>query len=337
MIYSYEKQRTGCGLAGAARTDGGLSESAIEDLIADNPELLFSDPQHVLLIGRQRAGSRHPDLVFLDGAQNVYVVEIKRGAADRACIGQVQEYAAQISAWGLEHFAEGWKRTGQKTSLQRAYFGTFGFGMATPVARRIRPVVVARGLRPGVAEMLEWLRANGTPISFVPFEFYKFPGRRVIEVARIDAFRARRPSAEDWYLNTNDTYRPGSYLEMFRRNIAVIAGYGAERGMELLSAPKAGDRVFAYLNGHGYIGVGLFGGDQPQPPRTPLWKGVSNELHRGVNWYVRAGKLADAVTARAVRREGYKCPGRGSTLMRISDSAAGDEIEARLKKGGGVW
>jgi hypothetical protein len=337
MIYSYKKSKARRGLVRPAPTSGDIAESTFEGLIADNPGLLFANPEDVLLVGRQRAGARHPDLVFLDGAQNLFVVEVKRGAADRTCVGQVQEYGAQISEWGPGHFEDGWTRMGQKQSLRLAYLHRFGFGMATPVPRRTKLVIVARGLKPGVGELLEWLRASGTPIHFVPFELYHVAGRRVIEMAPIHASRARRPSADDWYFNTNETYRPGAYLDMFRRNIAVIAGFGAKGGVELLSGPKRGDRVFAYLNRHGYIGVGRFGGDGPRSPRSPLWRGAKNELHRSVDWYARVGTPAGAVTASSVRKAGHRCPGRGRTLMKISDPGAGDEIESQIKRQRSAW
>lgn len=174
MIYSYSKRIPRCKPLNAASFHrDGLTEKAIEDLLASNPGLLFSNPEDVLLVGRQRHGSRLPDLLFLDGARNLYVVEIKRDSADRTCVPQVQEYGARLGDWTREDFEKLWKGLHRKTPLAKGLRDHLGFGLTEPIARNVKLVIVAQSPGPGIADLIrlaarEWPVHTLRPIRAIP-------------------------------------------------------------------------------------------------------------------------------------------------------------------------
>lgn len=333
MIYSYRETKSlDCRkLTPVSFHRNGITEKHIEDLLASNPSLLFSNADGVILIARQRAGARRPDLMFLDGARNLYIVEIKRGSADRAALGQIQEYGAQVAGWAREDFEAEWKRLKRKTPLSQAFKTSFHVGLTEPIARRIKLVLVARSLEPGIPDLLDWLRDNGTNIRYVPFAFYRLSRQRFLEMTPIPLGPLVSSVSTNWYLNTNGTYRPKSYLKMFRRGVAAIANFGAKRGQQMLAEPQPGARVFAYANRHGYIWAGRFGEGPPRSSGSVFGVQDRDELHRDVGWYLSV-PLKDAVSAQWVRAQGFTCPGRGSTLMRMSDPGAADIIETELRR-----
>ncbi|HLJ21147.1 MAG TPA: hypothetical protein VKU84_13155, partial [Stellaceae bacterium] len=244
MIYSYSKRIPRCKPLNAASFHrDGLTEKAIEDLLASNPGLLFSNPEDVLLVGRQRHGSRLPDLLFLDGARNLYVVEIKRDSADRTCVAQVQEYGARLGDWTREDFENLWKGLHRKTPLAKGLRDHLGFGLTEPIARNVKLVIVAQSPGPGIADLIDWLHENGLSIHFVPFALYRLGERRFFEMTPIRASRAARAASSNWYLNTNETFRQGSSQDMFHQGIAALAGFGPKDGRKMLAEPGPGARV----------------------------------------------------------------------------------------------
>ena len=73
-----------------------LTEKNLENWLAENPELLFGGEQ-VLVISQSVSGQRMADILALDGDGCVVIIEIKRDWSNRATVGQLLEYAAEMT------------------------------------------------------------------------------------------------------------------------------------------------------------------------------------------------------------------------------------------------
>lgn len=87
------------GLAPSPPSNVGLLEKHIEHWLASHPEILLPGEQ-VLVIARSIAGQSMADILALDSAGRLIVVEIKRDWSSRETVGQLLEYAAKLSDCG---------------------------------------------------------------------------------------------------------------------------------------------------------------------------------------------------------------------------------------------
>ena len=78
-----------------------LTEKNLENWMAGNPELLFGT-ERVLVISQSVAGQRMADILALDADGCLVIVEIKRDWSDRATVGQLLEYAAEMTGKNYE-------------------------------------------------------------------------------------------------------------------------------------------------------------------------------------------------------------------------------------------
>lgn len=147
-----------------------LYESEIEKLVWDNFEELTGEP--LFPVARQPilGGGGRPDIVALDNAARVVVIEVKRDI-DRRQLAQCLEYA-------------GWARTTNLDELARMYHGgpdaffaawqEFNDAAApTPVRRAPRLILIARDFHGRTGSALEFLVENHLPVRLVRVALYE--------------------------------------------------------------------------------------------------------------------------------------------------------------------
>lgn len=78
-----------------------LSEKKLETWMAENPELLFGT-ERVLVISQSVSGQSMGDILALDADGRLVIVEIKRSWSNRATVGQLLEYAAEMTEKNYE-------------------------------------------------------------------------------------------------------------------------------------------------------------------------------------------------------------------------------------------
>jgi len=150
--------------------DEALYEKDVEGWVAAKPELL-GEP--LLIIGRQVAldeGKDRIDLLALDKAANLVVIELKRDLMAGAADLQALRYTAQVSQWTHEDVrrqAEGyWK--GQKPER-----GTFAQEVESfcdagfEVNADQRFILAGRDLRPRLGTVVLWLRKHAVDVRVV--------------------------------------------------------------------------------------------------------------------------------------------------------------------------
>ncbi|HEX3359281.1 MAG TPA: endonuclease NucS domain-containing protein, partial [Tepidisphaeraceae bacterium] len=104
----------------------GAREKDIEDLLVKKPEMIFSDPDAVLIIGREVSGESIADVLAVDSQGDLIVVELKRADSDRSTVAQLLDYASRLTDWAYDQFNERWKRI-REGSTRKIYSRTSKF------------------------------------------------------------------------------------------------------------------------------------------------------------------------------------------------------------------
>jgi len=81
-------------------SEGKKEPYDVEPWFADNPSLIGDD---ILIIGRQVPSKSGPiDLLAIDKAGNLVVIELKRDKLPREALAQAVDYASDVADWGVE-------------------------------------------------------------------------------------------------------------------------------------------------------------------------------------------------------------------------------------------
>jgi hypothetical protein len=318
-----------------------LREKKIESWIAQNPELLFSNPEAAMVIATELAGEPMADMLAVDSQGTLIIIEIKRHGSDRDTVGQLLDYAAHLSSWTYDDFNRRWQES--SGSKGRDLFEAFkdyaenpGFDKGQFLKER-RLFILASGSDEKLRRIMDWLREKtNLRVDYIPFQFYRHGRELFVEIEKIDVERVS-PEAEgkgNWFFNSNETYRPGSWKKMLEESLIAVAGYANSE--EMLNRPHAGERVFVYLNGKGIIAVGRVGEDEAFSSGKIFGIRSRNEFNRKVRWEVKLpiSQIRQAVSAEEVSKWNYNLP-RRSTLCAMSDASVADRIASKLKERAG--
>lgn len=159
----------------------GLYESEIEDLMWANLEQFVGEPLFPVARQPTVGDGIRPDIVALDAAGHVYVIEIKRDI-DRRQLAQCLEYAGWARNAALDELAGLFHEGSDEFFAQWIEFTE----TASPVIvkRPPRVVLVARDFDPRTSSALSYLTENDLPIKVLGVTVYEdSKRRRFIDVA----------------------------------------------------------------------------------------------------------------------------------------------------------
>lgn len=321
-----------------------VKEKKIEEWIVKHPQLLFTDPDSVMVIAQEISGEPQADILALDSQGNLIIIEIKRHWSDRNTIGQLLDYAARLSEWEYEAFNQRWQkyRDGceEREKLKEDLYDQFTMFVENPafdknqLLKMRRLFVLASEGDASLKRIVKWLRDEyKVPIDFVPFGFYKngedlFLRIQKIEVEPLDFYGTW---AGDWFFNTDETHSSGAWKKMLDQSVIAAFGYGAGLTRHKMDLPNKGDRVFAYVNGYGFIAIGTVIEDESFHSETIFAKTKDDEFHRKVQWLHQV-PLDKAVTAKESTQLGYNLPIRCTIGKMYHGKVAGliaQELEKR--------
>ena len=138
-----------------------VREKSIEEWVATQPELLFSDKDAVKVIAQEVSGEPLADLLAVDSQGTLIVVEIKRHGCDRATVGQLLDYAARLSDWDYETFNHRWKTYrpdgGELLEVFREFIENPEFAKEDFLRQR-RYVILASEADESLKRLMAWLR-----------------------------------------------------------------------------------------------------------------------------------------------------------------------------------
>jgi len=281
-----------------AASELDLSEKNLENWLAENPELLFGGEQ-VLVISQSVSGHRMADVLALDGDGCVVIIEVKRDWSNRATVGQLLEYAAEMTGKNYReletlhrnYWLQRHEDSSYKSLIER--FRTLTDDLNADqkdIPKRQhghRIYIVAPDSDQGLLKIVNWLQEYDVPISFVPFTLHAGTNDadilleiKPLSKAPVEVRNVATAWQRDWFFNTNEANAQGAYRRMF--DLGVIAIYGYKNGAENLTGSAKGERVFAYVNKKGILAVGNIVDGQVVAGRTVF--GKEQEFHVKVEW-----------------------------------------------------
>lgn len=176
MTQLYKLQSDGTALA--YRSNEIPSEAALEDIIQRNPELVFGQP--ILIIGRQVVTQtmKRLDLLGIDIAGRLVMLELKRGVAPREIIAQVLDYsswAIDLSEREIEKLAKTYfeDTACKSTALIQRYREVFNREPPGSFGGEVVSVLIATEFTDGVRKPAQYLNDQGVPISCVSYELFR--------------------------------------------------------------------------------------------------------------------------------------------------------------------
>lgn len=236
-------------------------EDRLEQWLADDPALLGID---LLVIGRQvhtHFGGRI-DLLALDADANTYVLELKRARTPRDVVAQVLDYASWVKDLTYAELDAICDRHTNR-SLGEAFADHFDTSLPDTVNDEHSLVIVASELDDASERIVQYLADDrDLAINVVFFQYFRDGDRELLgrawlrdpeEIQERTESKKRAPWSGYWFVNVGEG--PHRNWDDCRKYGFVGAGQG-EKYSRPLKKLKAGDPIFAYMKGLGYVGFG---------------------------------------------------------------------------------
>jgi hypothetical protein len=239
------------------------SEQRLESIIERRIDILGLGD--LMQIGRQVITDfgKRVDLLALNAQGDVYVLELKRDRTPREVVAQALEYGFWVQQLSFEAIAELYEKHHAGADFDSAFTDHFNADLPEALNTAHQLVVIAAGMDASTKQIVDYLRDFGVPINVLFFDYLDDDGREYLsrswladpEAAPGASSSKKQPPwngidffvavAEDEFRNWEDMRRYGF----------VSAGHG-ERYRKAMSNLFEGARVWPYIPGTGYVGVG---------------------------------------------------------------------------------
>lgn len=238
-----------------------LTESELEDLLVQNPEMLEPSLE---LVGRQTSTqSGWLDLLAVDGNGRLVVYELKRGTIARDAVAQVLDYASDLASMNTTDLAKHIAERSGNAGIQRIddfeQWYSDNFGEYDP--SRLRPprmVLVGLGIDPAAERMVRFISGGSVDLSVVIFQGFMRGKDRLLA----------RQIEVNWGPN-----EPGSALETVAQKRQALKKFLAQSDHEKLF-DRVHDKLRPFLPERGVweepgkTGISF----QVNEPDTKKWK-----------------------------------------------------------------
>ena len=250
-------------------------EQRLEDMLTEDPSMSGTD---LLIIGRQVPTSYggYIDLLALDADGRAHVLELKRDRTSRDVVAQALDYGSWVQGLGLEDLEQIYlDHQGGEAPLGEAFAERFDSPLPDVVNAEQQFTIIASELDPTSDRIVEFLAESyGVPINAVFFRHFIDDGREYLarmwlldpQQTEDKAVRPSRSKLRPW--NGRDFYMVlGGAGQTDRWSIASKYGPGPQRrAVDRGTGSRCenltpGKRVFAYVGGAGYVGIGRVTGE----------------------------------------------------------------------------
>ena len=248
-------------------------EQRLEDMLVEDPSMSGID---LLVIGRQvrtRYGG-YIDLLALDADGRVHVLELKRDRTPRDVVAQALDYGSWVQGLGIEDLEQIYlDHHDGETDLGEAFAERFGSPLPVIVNADQQFTIIASELDPTSDRIVEFLAESyGVPINAVFFRHFNDEGRDylartwLLDPQPTEVTTVRPPGRKSRPWNGRDFYTVLGRVDKTERwSIASKYGFlnagGGSWYWKPLRNLTPGKRVFAYVAGAGYVGIGLVTGE----------------------------------------------------------------------------
>lgn len=243
-------------------------ESRLEQLILDDPAILETE---LLLIGHQvlTDHGKFIDILGIDVEGVVHVVELKRDKTPREIVAQALDYASWVQGLSNDDLRDIYKRHNPGEDFDVAFAERFG-GTPTPddLNEDHSITVVASDLDDSTQRIVQYLSSTySVPIRVMLFRYFSDQGNDYLArtwlvpttQASTSGTAPQRSTKAAW--NGSDWYVAFG-MEDSRRNwddaqrYGFVSAGGGEWYSQTLRKLPVGARIFVYIPGHGYVGIG---------------------------------------------------------------------------------
>jgi hypothetical protein len=235
-------------------------------------------PAELLVLSRQQPtgyGGR-VDLICMDGDGELWLVEVKKERTPREVVAQALDYGYWVSGLGHDEIADLYAERHGGEPLSAGFAKRFIHELPETVNQSHHLVIVASQLDDATERIVRYAEAQGMPINVVLFQTFLDEGRRylarswLIDPVAVEVRQSRRPDSKRAPWNGTDFSVNVGEGEDRRwadgRRYGYVSAGGHPRWIKSLEKLcSSGSRVFCYVPGHGYVGVGRAISPAPVP------------------------------------------------------------------------
>lgn len=244
-------------------------ESRLEDMIVADPSLTGLD---ILVIGRQVATDYGGfiDVLGVNADARIHLLELKRDRTPRDVVAQTLDYASWVQTLTLDNVAAIYAERHEE-DFDQAFAERFGVALPDVFNADQELTIVASELDPASERIVGFLADRyGVPINVVFFRHFNDDGAEylartwLLPPEETDTRRPRsrsgaatvRPwNGQDFYVILGNVEQHEGRWHLGARYGFVGAGGGRWYWRPLRNLAP-GKRLFAYVGGAGYVGVG---------------------------------------------------------------------------------
>lgn len=296
---------------GLWRIDGGLrkvssarlgDESRLEDILEQDVSILDLD---VMILGRQVPTSygKRIDLLGVDAGGDLYAIELKRDRTPREVVAQVLDYGSWVKDLGHQDIADLFSEQHNGARLEEAFENRFGDVLPESLNQEHHLVIVASELDNSTERIVLYLSGVfSVPVSVLFFRYYADQDREYLArtwlntPASADAATAspgKAKTREPW--NGQDFYVTCGEGPHRNWDDEIRYGYVSSGGGKKYTSPLnqlfTGCRIFVYIPGTGYVGVGTV--TETAQPVTEFTVEVNGERKTLLQLPLKAPSLAE--------------------------------------------
>jgi len=245
------------------------SEKHLEEIIEARVQILGLGD--LFVVGRQVITDfgKLIDLLAMDGQGDLYIVELKKGRTPREVVAQALEYGFWVKELSFEAISELYAKHHQGEDFDSGFTSHFEADLPEAVNTSHHLVVVASRIDTSTEQIVEYVRDYGVPINVLFFEYFRDDEREYLARGWLADLESEVPSptgkkqapwsGQDFYVAiggkgvTED--KKWRNWEDMRSYGFVSSGHG-HKYHKALSNLYEGARIWAYIPGSGYVGVG---------------------------------------------------------------------------------
>lgn len=240
-------------------------ENQLEEWIYNDPSILNLD---ILIIGRQvhTQFGGYIDLLGINRDGDLVVIELKRDKTPRDIVAQCLDYASWVCDLGFEEITALYHEKTRK-DLSESFSQFFDDPLPETLNNHHQMVIVASSLDDSTERIIQYLTdKHSVNINAVFFNVFELSGQKILgrsffndpEVIEEKSTQGKRAAwSGTFFVNTGiNGDNPPRDWNLNMKHGFISAG-GGPRWITAIKKLKAGDKIFAYIKGCGYVGYGV--------------------------------------------------------------------------------
>lgn len=259
---------------------GVLERSDLQRLLKDNISIVAPD---VLVISEEfgdwEDSKRRIDMLGIDSNAALVVIELKRDDVGAHMELQSIRYAAMVSSMTFNRAIGTYQayldkvEPGQDGKTALLEFLEWDEPHEDEFGHDVRILLVAADFSKELTTSVLWLNERDLDIRCVRLKPYAMGNETIVDVQQVvplpeaqeymvrvrekemERREAARHDTGYWFMNTGDGSNSSRSWEDCRKYGFMLAG-GGPKYIGYARRLNVGDKVFAYLSGHGYVGLG---------------------------------------------------------------------------------